>query len=66
MKLSLVLVLVNTSAREDSGIELNKGKASGKALFVIDGDDADFFILWIRVERCLLLIKMIKVLKSFS
>ena len=33
------------AAREDSGIELNKGKASGKALFVIDGDDADFFIL---------------------
>ena len=33
------------AAREDSGIELNKDKASGKALFVIDGDGADFFIL---------------------
>ena len=32
------------AAREDSGIELNKGKASVKP-FVIDGDDADFFIL---------------------
>ena len=31
------------AAREDSGIELNKGKASGSPW--IDGDDADFFIL---------------------
>ena len=32
-------------AREDAGIEINDNKASGRALFVIDGDDASHFIL---------------------
>ena len=33
------------AAREDAGIDLIKGKANGKALFVIDGEEADYFIL---------------------
>ena len=33
------------AAREDAGIDLANGKANGKALFVIDGDQADYFLL---------------------
>ena len=33
------------AAREDAGIDLSGGKANGKALFVIDGDEADYFLL---------------------
>ena len=33
------------AAREDAGIDLASGKANGKALFVIDGDEADYFLL---------------------
>ena len=33
------------AAREDAGIDLANGKANGKALFVIDGDRADYFLL---------------------
>ena len=33
------------AAREDAGIDLIKGKTNGKALFVIDGEEADYFIL---------------------
>jgi alkylation response protein AidB-like acyl-CoA dehydrogenase len=32
-------------AREDAGIEFSNGKISGRALFIIDGKDADAFIL---------------------
>ena len=33
------------AAREDAGIDLSGDKANGKALFVIDGDEADYFLL---------------------
>ena len=33
------------AAREDAGIDLSGGKANGKALFVIDGEEADYFLL---------------------
>ena len=32
-------------AREDSGIEFSKGKLSGRCLFLIDGKDADAYLL---------------------
>ena len=32
-------------ARDDAGIEIDNNKASGRALFVIDGDHASHFIL---------------------
>ncbi|MAH76746.1 MAG: acyl-CoA dehydrogenase, partial [Gammaproteobacteria bacterium] len=33
------------AAREDAGIDLSSGKANGKALFVIDAKEADYFLL---------------------
>ena len=32
-------------AREDSGIEFSNGKLSGRCLFLIDGKDADAYLL---------------------
>ena len=51
-------------AREDAGLEINKNKVSGRALFVIDAENAKIKLSCLpRLEYCFSSTPQIKILK---